>query len=107
MGWMGTNIKRDDELAHFVRISDGMSVIWLFSVESHLCHASADNLHAVCRSDLVVSDSFDPYPSTVDRSNDLMTCIRCQGLVRRVSRGLAADDERAERVKLALRRPPR
>jgi hypothetical protein len=81
MGWMGTDLHRDDELQLFVRIKDGASVVWR-AAASCLFHATMDGLHAVCSSRVVVSDE-DPYPGTVDRSHDLMTCKRCASLVKR------------------------
>jgi len=78
---------RLDEEALFVRISDGASVVWKNGAPrgGYLWHATVDGLHAVCSSAVIVGDE-DPYPSTPDRSDDMMTCNSCAGLVKRVRR---------------------
>lgn len=79
MGWLG--FPRDDERKTFVVTATGESCVWKAS-KKLLWHATVDGLRAVCSRAIVLTDD-DPYPSTVDRSNDSMTCERCEGLVTR------------------------
>lgn len=97
MGWFGSSILRDDEQRTFVVTVTGETCVWKAS-RSCLWHATVDGLRAVCsRAVALVED--DPYPSTVDRSNDLMTCRHCQD---RVTRRSVAP--RADRVVVSLER---
>ena len=75
---MGSLIQRDDETKTFVRIDTRQTVVWAARKDGWLWHATSDGIHAVCRSDVIVDLDHDPFPSTVDRSDDLMTCVRCQ-----------------------------
>jgi hypothetical protein len=75
---------RYDEHAVFVRTDTGETVIWVAKRNGYLWHATGDKIHAVCSASVLVDLVHDPYPSTVDRSSDLMTCLRCQERVRRV-----------------------
>src|SRR5579863_7997050 len=81
---------RADQLRAFVLISTGATVVWKSGKRTLIWHASVDGLHGVCSPHVLVTDA-DPYPSTYDRSNDLMTCIRCQELVRRLPPVVKAD----------------
>ncbi len=81
MGWLGSSIPRDDERKTFVVTSTGETCVWKGS-RNCLWHATVDGLHAVCSRAIVLVED-DHYPSTVDRSNDMMTCERCQDLVTR------------------------
>jgi hypothetical protein len=84
MKWLGLDCRRIDELQTFARIDTGETVVWAAKRNGYLWHATADGIHAVCSATVVVDLGHDPYPSTFDRSSDLMTCIRCQERVRRV-----------------------
>jgi hypothetical protein len=72
---------RDDERATFVVRKTGETCVWKGS-RGFLWHATVDGLRAVCSRAIVLVED-DPYPSTVDRSNDTMTCKRCQDMVTR------------------------
>ena len=78
---------RQDEIDWFNRISDGKTILWMAGA-SYLWHATTNGEVAVCSSSVRVYRDLNPdrdqFPSTQDRSNDLMTCERCQGLVRRI-----------------------
>jgi hypothetical protein len=79
---MGTAIPRTDEVDRFVVLSSGESCVWRMS-SGFLWHATVDGLRSVCSKHIVLTDG-DPYASTVDRSDDTMTCRRCQERVRRI-----------------------
>jgi len=83
MGWFGSSIPRDDETKTFAVTATGESCVWKAS-RNFLWHATVDGLHAVCSRAIVLIED-DVYPSTADRSNDTMTCERCQDLVTRRS----------------------
>jgi hypothetical protein len=70
---------RQDEIDTFVVISTGNTAVWRASSSCNW-HAAVGKF-AVCGAK--VNDE-DPFPSTFDRSNDPMTCEKCQELVRRV-----------------------
>lgn len=79
--------KRDDELATFVHIETRKPVIWVAGQnEGCIWHATADNKRAVCSFDIMIDLEANPYPSIVDRSNDLMTCLRCQDKVTKLKK---------------------
>jgi len=82
MGWNGA-FRRDDELATFERISDDASVVWASSKTAYLFHATVDGITAVCNKKRLVDLDREIYPSTIDRSNDMMTCVLCQERVRK------------------------
>ena len=73
-----------DEIDWFSRISDGKTVLWMAGATTFLWHATADGVVAVCSSAIRVDRQRDPYPSTIDRSCDTMTCTSCAGLVKRL-----------------------
>lgn len=77
---------RYDETDWFNRRSDGKTVLWMAAASetSYLYHATADGLVAVCSSLIAIDRERDPSPGTVDRSQDTMSCLRCQSLVRRI-----------------------
>jgi hypothetical protein len=80
-------VKRDDELVTFVRLDTRETVVWVAGQnEGCIWHATSDGLAAVCSKAILVDPNHDPYPSTVDRSNDLMTCVRCAERVARLKR---------------------
>lgn len=82
---MAFGFKRNDELATFILIRTRETVVWAAGRnEGCIWHATVNGLHAVCSRAIIVDIDWNPYPSTVDRSNDLMTCDRCAGLVARV-----------------------
>jgi len=78
MGWMGTSVRRNDELVVFIRLDTRETVVWAAKKDGYLWHATADGVHAVCNVQIIVDVDFDPSPGTVDRSRDTMTCVRCQ-----------------------------
>jgi len=79
---------RRDLIDAFVRMSDGAIVKWYEARKSFLFHASADNVTAVCNSLVRVITRGRPNVWDVeDRSNDIMSCRKCQELVRRARRG--------------------
>ena len=75
---------REDEKQRFVLIKDPcVTAIWKAQPNSCLFHATVNGLVSVCPARAVLTDE-DPYPSTFDRSNDMMTCDLCAEMVRRV-----------------------
>ena len=82
-GLFGVSI-RYDEIDWFERISDGKTALWMSGGPALLWHATVDGKVAVCSSKIAVYRERNPYPNTVDRSSDLMTCERCADLVRRI-----------------------
>lgn len=85
---------RYDEIDWFERVSDGKTVLWMCSKETgvrrgsgYLWHATVDGKTAVCSKLIEIDRERDPYPHTVDRSADTMTCDRCATLVRRIPMG--------------------
>ena len=84
MKWLGIiEVARNDERDTFVVIATGQTCVWRAADKGCIWHATVDGLAPVCRSRIVLGDN-DPYPSTVDRADDMMTCMRCAELVRRV-----------------------
>jgi len=80
-GWMGTALKRDDENVVFIRLDTREVVVWVARANGWLWHATSDGVHAVCNVRTFVDVAYNPWPTTVDRSNDIMTCVHCQGKV--------------------------
>jgi hypothetical protein len=78
MGWLGTSIRRDDETVVYIRLDTRETVVWAAKADGYLWHATADGIHAVCHVAIIVDLKYDPDPSTVDRANDTMSCVRCQ-----------------------------
>ncbi len=75
---------REDETTRFVLIKDPcVTAIWKAAPNSCLFHATVNGLTSICPARARLTDE-DPYPSTYDRSNDMMTCDLCAELVRRV-----------------------
>jgi hypothetical protein len=70
--------KRNDELVVYIHLRTRQTVVWAATRKGWLWHATTDGIHAVCKSSIVVDLNHDPWPSTVDRARDLMTCVRCQ-----------------------------
>lgn len=89
---------RYDEIDWFERLSDSKPVLWMAAASetSFLWHATADGLVAVCSSRIAIDRHRDPHPGTVDRSNDTMSCERCQGLVKRIKQPVRPPVERIE-----------
>jgi hypothetical protein len=78
MGWLGTSIRRNDELVVYIRLDTRETVVWAAKAGGYLWHATADGIHAVCNPRYIVDLDHDPFPSTVDRADDIMTCVHCQ-----------------------------
>lgn len=75
---------RYDEIDWYERISDGKTVLWMCGAGTYVYHGTVDGKVAVCSSSIGVDRDRDPYPNTVDRSRDTMTCDRCAEFVRRI-----------------------
>lgn len=72
---------REDQHHTYVLISTSEPVIWLAS-SSHVYHASLDALRAVCNRIIRVYEDGSGWSE--DRSNSVMTCIKCAERVRRL-----------------------
>jgi hypothetical protein len=84
-GMNALRFRRDDELETFIRLDTRHTIVWAAGRnEGCIWHATEDGIYAICSRKIVVDLDADPYPSTVDRSNDLMTCVRCQDHTARV-----------------------
>jgi len=72
-------------------IQTGVEVKWMMHSKSCLYHATYDGIHSLCGvSNLKPIDQPVCHPwrlPYLDPSNDGMTCLHCQGLVRRVKNG--------------------
>lgn len=75
---------RQDEIDWFYRRADRATVLWMASTKSYLWHATADGVLSVCTPHVAMDRERNPAPGTQDRSNDTMTCERCQDLVCRI-----------------------
>lgn len=63
-------------------IKSKVQVQWRSHPRSCLYHATLDGREALCGVKGLVETN--PYPSCEDPGNDLMTCLHCQEMVRRV-----------------------
>lgn len=77
---------RYDEQEIFLEIATGNPVRWEYA-SSFLYHATTDGERSVCGAVQGHETIFEEEPGSgvVDRSNDTMTCRRCQGLVRKLA----------------------
>jgi hypothetical protein len=80
---------RRDQIDRFVLVKDPNTLVWWESAEPRgpvslgLYHATADGKRTACGWPAVFVEE-DPGMGTADRANDIMTCLSCQGMVRRV-----------------------
>jgi hypothetical protein len=87
---------REDLRHTYVVMTTGETAIWLTS-RSCIYHATVDGLRAVCNRAILVYE--DGAGHGEDRSDSVMTCVKCQERVRRVKEEGAKID-----VDAALRR---
>jgi len=81
MNTLRINHQRADQLRTFVKRDTRETVVWAAGRNRFLWHATVDRLHSICNRNIIIDVENNPYPSTHDRSNDLMTCMSCQDLV--------------------------
>lgn len=72
---------RSEEYACF-DLKTNVRVRWRSHPRSCLYHATHDGKLALCGVKNLVEEN--PYPSCVEPFDDLMTCLHCQGMVRRI-----------------------
>lgn len=88
---------RQDQHDRFVLIKrPDITVVWGYAPTTFIYHATVDTLRSCCRSNILLDDA--DAPLCFDRSDDIMTCGRCIGLVRRI----IADPIEARKIAVGL-----
>ena len=80
----------------YYALKTGVEVHWRAHPISFLYHATYDGQSALCGVAGLVEGEIPSF--THDPSNDTMTCMNCQGLVRRVKTNATREQESADRA---------
>lgn len=67
----------------YFALKSRVQVRWMRHPRSCLYHATHDGKESLCGVKTLVDE--DPRWASLDPSDDLMTCLHCQGMVRRVA----------------------